>query len=146
MNVPPTDRSTAGTDVVELMLPLEHRHASTVRVVAAALGADAGFDIDEIDDLRLGVDEAVAAIVAASSGDNPSEANGSGAPAARLVLHFETESGAVTVRATRTPPVPLTRADVDGLALRILEAVSDRFDVVDGALVLTKRAATHNGD
>lgn len=142
MNVPPSDRSTAGTDVVELMLPLEHRHASTVRVVAAALGADAGFDIDEIDDLRLGVDEAVAAIVAASPGDNGS--NGSGA--ARLVLHFETESGAVTVRATRTPAVPLTRADVDGLALRILEAVSDRFEVVDGALVLTKRAATHNGD
>ena len=144
MNVPPSDRSTAGTDVVELMLPLEHRHASTVRVVAAALGADAGFDIDEIDDLRLGVDEAVAAIVAVTSDTNG--ANGSGVAAARLVLHFETESGAVTVRATRTPPVPLTRADVDGLALRILEAVSDRFDVVDGALVLTKRAATHNGD
>ena len=143
MNVPPFDRVTASTDVVEVMLPLEHRHASTVRVVAAALGADAGFDVDEIDDLRLGVDEAVAAIVAASPGHS---ANGSGAAAARLVLHFETEPGAVTVRATRTPPIPLTRSDVDGLALRILEAVSDRFDVVDGALVLTKRAATHDGD
>lgn len=144
MNVPASDRITAPTDVVEVMLPLQHRHASTVRVVAAALGADAGFDLDEIDDLRLGVDEAVAALVAAA-GPGPS-ANGSDAPTARLVLHFETEPGAVTVRATRTPPVPLTRADVDGLALRILEAVSDRFDVVDGALVLTKRAATNDGD
>jgi hypothetical protein len=139
----PPDRITAPTDVVEVVLPLAHRHASTGRVVAAALGADAGFDIDEIDDLRLGVDEAVAAIVAAGSGES---ANGSGASAARLVLRFETAPGAVTVQATQTPPVPLTRADVDGLALRILEAVCDHFDVVDGALVLTKRAATHDGD
>jgi anti-sigma regulatory factor (Ser/Thr protein kinase) len=143
MNPPASDRITAPTDIVEVTLPLEHRHASTVRVVAAALGADAGFDVDEIDDLRLGVDEAVAAIVAAG----PSHAaNGSATTAARLVLHFETEPGAITVRTTRTPPVPLVRADLDGLALRILEAVSDRFEVVEGALVLTKRAASHDGD
>src|SRR5688500_12832062 len=117
MNVPRIDRVTASTDVVEVMLPLDHRHASTVRVVAAALGADAGFDVDEIDDLRLGVDEAVAAIVAASPAHS---ANGSDSAAARLVLHFETGPGAITVRATRTPPVPLSRSDVDGLALRIL--------------------------
>ena len=81
MNVTPLDRSTAATDLVEVMLPLEHRHASTVRVVAAALGADAGFDIDEIDDLRLGVDEAVAAIVAVSPIHEANSANGSGAEA-----------------------------------------------------------------
>src|SRR5215207_7661688 len=104
MNVPPSDRITAPTDVVEVILPLEHRHASTVRVIAAALGADAGFDVDEIDDLRLGVDEAVAAIVAASPDHSARGANGSEATRARLVLHFETEPGAVTVRATRTPP------------------------------------------
>src|SRR5690606_38077283 len=118
------------------------RHASTVRVVAATLGADAGFHVDEIDDLRLAVDEAVAAVVAAggaaSDGDRPDgDPDGGG----RLVLQFEAEQGAVTIRVSRTPTVPITRDDVDNLALRIIEAVADRFDVADGALLLTKRTA-----
>ena len=40
----------------------QHRHASTVRVVAASLGADAGLTVDEIEDLRLGVNEAVSVL------------------------------------------------------------------------------------
>lgn len=139
MNVPASDRTAA--DVVELALPLDHRHASTVRVVAAALGADAGFHVDEIDDLRLAVDEAVAAVVAATPTDT-SPPDGDATAAGRLVLQFEAERGAVTIRVTRTPPVPLARDDVDSLALRIIEAVADRFEVADGSLLLTKRAAT----
>ena len=49
-------------EFVELDLPLAHRHASTVRVVAASLGADAGLTVDEIEDLRLGVNEAVSVL------------------------------------------------------------------------------------
>ena len=51
------DRDTSSTstpggpqDVVRLDLPLHHRHASTVRVVAASLAADLGFSVDEIED------------------------------------------------------------------------------------------------
>ena len=45
---------------VDIDLPLSPRHASTVRAVAASVGADVGLSVDQIDDLRLGVNEAIA--------------------------------------------------------------------------------------
>ena len=67
-------------------LPLHHRHASTVRVVAASLAADIGFSVDEIEDLRLGVDEAVSVM-----------ADADGEPGARLHLRFVLSGSTITV-------------------------------------------------
>lgn len=121
----------ATEDVVRLDLPLNHRHASTVRVVAASLAADLGFSVDEIEDLRLGVDEAVSVMA-----DVEADAN------ARLHLSFESADRTITVRVARTNvPHRLSAADVDGLAVRILQAVVDRFDVGDdGSFIVSKRA------
>lgn len=131
MNLHDSEHALAPTgDVVELVLPLGHQHAATARVVAASLGADAGLDVDQIDDFRLGVDEAVAIIVDTAGPDS-----------GRVVLQFETSPGAVTLRAAASPATPLSRDDIDTLALRIITAVADEFDVADGALVVVKRAA-----
>jgi serine/threonine-protein kinase RsbW len=121
----------AADDVVRLDLPLNHRHASTVRVVAASLAADLGFSVDEIEDLRLGVDEAVSVMA-----DVEASAD------ARLHLSFESADRTITVRVTRTNvPHRLSATDVDGLAVRILQAVVDRFDVGDdGSFIVSKRA------
>jgi anti-sigma regulatory factor (Ser/Thr protein kinase) len=118
-------------DVVELELPLSHRHASTVRVVAAALGADAGFTIDEIEDFRLGVNEAVS--VLADVDDEGS---------ARLRLRFSSAGSTMTVVARRTGIAePTSIDDIDDLALRILRAVVDEFRVDDdGSIVVVKHA------
>lgn len=118
-------------DIVRLDLPLNHRHASTVRVVAASLAADLGFSVDEIEDLRLGVDEAVSVM-----------ADVEDATDARLHLAFESTDRTITVRVTRTNiPQRLSAADVDSLAVRILQAVVDRFDVGDdGSFIVSKRA------
>lgn len=123
-------------DVVDLDLPMEHRHASTARVVAASLAADAGFTVDEIDDLRLGVDEAVAVLA-----DVDTDAG------ARLHLRFEIAGSTLTVTATRRGiDRPVTTDDLDILAVRILQAVVDEFRVEsDGAFVVVKRAGT-DGD
>ena len=72
--------SSAG-EVITLSLPLSARHASTVRVVAASLAADCGFNIDEIDDLRLGINEAVSIM---TDIDAP--------PQARLLVEFEVQA------------------------------------------------------
>jgi serine/threonine-protein kinase RsbW len=127
----------APDDVVELELPLHHRHASTVRVVAASLAADIGFSVDDIEDLRLGVDEAVSVM-----------ADADGEPGARLHLRFVLAGSTITVAITRTGvSTVITRADVDELATRILRAVVDGFDVSDdGAFVVSKRAATAHAD
>lgn len=123
-------------DVIELDLPLQHRHASTVRVVAASLAADVGFTVDEIDDLRLGVNEAVAVLA-----DVDADAD------ARLHLRFAVVGPTLTVTATRRGVAEaITAEDVDALAMRILRAVVDEFRVdADGAFVVVKRAGT-DGD
>jgi serine/threonine-protein kinase RsbW len=117
--------------VVELEIPLHHRHASTVRVVAASLAANIGFSVDEIEDLRLGIDEAVSVM-----------ADVDGSPGSRLHLRFVMSERTVTVVVARTGVEHrISAADVDQLAKRILHAVVDRFDVRDdGAFVVSKRA------
>lgn len=124
-------------DVVELDLPLHHRHASTVRVVAASLAADLGFSIDEIEDLRLGVDEAVSVVADVEAGTD-----------ARLHLRFESVDDTITVHVARLGVEALIRPDeVDELAVRILHAVVDRFEVrTDGTFVVVKRSSRSHVD
>ena len=132
------DRSTDHMpEIVELDLPLEHRHASTVRVVAASLGADAGLTVDEIEDLRLGVNEAVSVLadVDATRG-------------ARLRVRFEILGHGMTVTARRSGvEQALSIGDIDALAVRILSAVVDEFRVDDdGGFVVVKNALARDGD
>ncbi len=134
-----TDSGGSGRspEVVELDLPLQHRHASTVRVVAASLGADAGLTVDEIEDLRLGVNEAVSVL-----------ADVDATAAARLRVRFEINDQAMTVTARRTGvDQSLSIEDIDELAVRILRAVVDDFRVDDdGAFVVVKNALARDGD
>lgn len=136
MDQPATAPTPATTDdTVELTIPLGHRHVSTARLVAASVGADAGLDVDQIDDLKLAVDEAVAVVVDAA-GDH-----------GRVVVRFAPQGSAVsvTVSLDADDQPALSRAAIDPLALRILDAVADGFDVADGALVITKRATAGDG-
>jgi serine/threonine-protein kinase RsbW len=117
-------------DHVELDVPLASRYASTVRAVAAAVGADLGFSVDDIDDLRLGVNEAVSIL---GDVDDPGEA--------RLHIRFETGGGVVTVRcARRGVDEAVVADDIDVLARRILDAVVDEYSVDgSGQITVVKR-------
>jgi serine/threonine-protein kinase RsbW len=120
------------TEIIDLDLPLAHRHASTVRVVAASLAADLGFSVDDIDELRLGVDEVVSIM-----------ADADGTEAARVHLRFVLSDQTITVTVTRSGVAEIiTPGHVDELAVRILDAVVDRFEVSEGAFVVSKRATT----
>lgn len=128
---PPIDAMTV-TEIIDLDLPLAHRHASTVRVVAASLAADLGFSVDDIDELRLGVDEVVSIM-----------ADADGTEAARVHLRFVLSDQTITVTVTRSGVAEIiTPGHVDELAVRILDAVVDRFEVSEGAFVVSKRATT----
>lgn len=126
------DASPARVDLVELDVPLQLRHASTIRVVAASLGADAGLTVDEIEDLRLGVNEAVSMLADVDAVDG-----------ARLRVRFEIRGQAMTVTARRTGvDRTLSIDDIDELAVRILRAVVDEFRVDgEGAFVVVKNAS-----
>ncbi|TDT18670.1 hypothetical protein BDK89_4300 [Ilumatobacter fluminis] len=116
---------------VDIEIPLHTRHASTVRAVAAAVCADLGFSVDAIDDLRLGVNEAVALLSDVDAG-----------PEARLKITFEAGEGAVTVRCSRRGVDEEPHADdIDVLAKRILDAVVDEYGIAGGVFTVVKRVA-----
>lgn len=111
-------------DAVTLTIPASPRHAATVRVVAASIAADLGLDVDQIDDLRLGINEAVAVLT-----DEVSEHD-------ELEIEFTMSPGRldVEVRCTGRTAVPAP----DDLADRILAAVVDHHEYSDGAIRFSK--------
>lgn len=56
--------SQPGSDVVEIRVPADASYVSTIRLAAASLAARCDLTIDEIEDLRLAVDEACATVLA----------------------------------------------------------------------------------
>jgi serine/threonine-protein kinase RsbW len=115
-------------ELIRLTVPASPRHATTARMVAASLAADAGFDVDEIDDVRLGINEAIAVLT-----DEPCVDHGD-------VVEVEFNVGdrriEISVRRPRGPAVP----PPDDLAVRILTAVMDQHEFGDGEFRLSKRS------
>ena len=123
---------------VTLSIPAEPRHAATARVVAASLAADLGFDVDAIDDLRLGVNEAVALVL-----DTPATADRTATHdhngdhrTGTLEITFTIEGTRIGIEISR----PGSSADVefDELADRILSAVVDHHSHTAGVVRLAK--------
>src|SRR5690606_26606398 len=54
----PDERSMVDDDVVEVRLPAKSAYVSLLRTTVATLAARLDFTLDEIDDLRIAVDEA----------------------------------------------------------------------------------------
>ena len=65
VDVPVTDGSAADPvrDVVEIRLPAEGAYLSVLRTATAGLAARLDFTLDEIEDLRIAVDEACAMLL-----------------------------------------------------------------------------------
>lgn len=124
-------------DHVELDLPLTARYATTVRAVAASIASSAGLSVDDIDDLRLGVNEAISVLTDLDPDEMVSDES-------RLHVRFTAADGEIAVAASRrgvsaTAPAP----ELDVLARRIMQAVVDEFDVDDaGVVTLRKRLRT----
>ncbi|MBA2280860.1 MAG: ATP-binding protein [Actinomycetota bacterium] len=118
---------------IELALPADSRMLRLVRLVASGLASTIGLDVDELDDLRIAVDEAVAALLEGGDGS-------------RLELRFEVDAEAVTMAAT----VPAGGAPLDPERLewskQLLGAVCDehQLEVDDGKVQVsfTKRRST----
>jgi len=74
----PTDPTSTGADAgpVRLSLPASPRFLAAARVVATSLGAESGLSVDDLEDLRLGVNELVSLLVESGGG-------------ARVELEFE---------------------------------------------------------
>ena len=115
---------------VELSVPAEAQYASTVRTMAAALGSDAGFSIDELDDIRLALSEVFSAVA-----DGAAEG---GRTDTRVHLSFAT--GEASIRIDVRTDEGATNIDLDELALGILRSVTDAVEITSTAVVLVKHA------
>ena len=119
------DALAADAGPVRLSLPASPRYLSAARVVAASLGAETGLSIDDLEDLRLGVNELVSLLVEAGRGED------------RVELEFETDGDSITVRGQRSGDGGTPMA-VDELTARIVEAVADHHEIDGRSFSLTK--------
>ena len=117
---------------VEVTVPLRTDFVATLRTVAASLGADAGFSIDEIDDLRLAISEVVSSLI--DSANSPDD---------RVVATFDVGAACVGVAiTTRRGERPI---ELDDLASSILRSVVDEYEVVGPRVTLLKMASEVTG-
>lgn len=110
----------AGDHDVELVLPADTQHLRLARLVAAGVAAPAGLGVDDVDDLRIAVDELCVTLVQAS------------APGGRLTLAFSYADGEVRVQGRAPLDHPLDPADRRlGLSKEILAVVANEHDLSD---------------
>ena len=118
---------------VRLQVPSRDEFASTVRVVVASIGADAGFSVDDIDDLRLAVSEVF------SSFDSRADRGAAVVDLAARAMVGSDRTEVEIQLATSSDGVPAGTIDLDELATTIIRAAVDEFHVDAGVVTLVKR-------
>ena len=124
----PSPHASVGSHRVEVSVPLRTEFVATLRTMAASLGADVGFSIDEIDDLRLALSEVVSSLLDIE-----------GSPDDRITASFDLLGGGVTVTIT-TDRVGVA-IELDDLAVTILDSVVDRYEIDGANVTLVKMAS-----
>lgn len=108
---------------VQLIVPAVGRYGRLARLMVAGLAAEAGFDVDEVEDVRVAVNELFALVV--EDGEDPGST---------VAINLRLGDDEIVVDGVRrypdgTPPTP----DLDDLALGLLSVIVDAHAVeVDG--------------
>jgi serine/threonine-protein kinase RsbW len=120
--------------VVRLAVPAESRNVRLVRVNAATVAADAGLDVDDVEDVRVAVTELFALLVEdAESSDT------------QVDVTYRTDDSGVTIEGRRDVTASTPAPALDDLALGILRVIVDEHDFSaddrERRFSLTKRRA-----
>jgi len=97
---PDETTATHNDDVVVLVVPADGSYLAVLRTATAGLAARLQFTLDEIEDLRIAVDEACAMLLAvAVRGETTGGGSGAGGPAgsAELTCEFEVTPTALSI-------------------------------------------------
>lgn len=111
-------------ETVRLRVPATLEYVRLVRLTTSGVASRLGFDVDEIEDLRVAVDE-LASVVIELAGDGP------------LDVQFSVDDGSLHIAGEALLAVQragngaraATRATVEELTEQILAAVVDEWDV-----------------
>jgi serine/threonine-protein kinase RsbW len=105
----------AATGRVVLDVPAENDQVQLARLVAAGVGSRMGFDYDEIEDLRIGVDELCVALLTGATAFGP------------LQLEYQPAADSLQVRGRlRCDGAP---PELGRLTAQIVSAVVDDFEL-----------------
>lgn len=113
-------------DRIDVTVPLRTEFAATLRTVAAAVGSDAGFSVDELDDVRLALSEVFSVLVDADGG----------AGRAR-VMFSPTPSELTVVIGSDGDDLAI---ELDDLAANILASVTDGYSIGTDGVTFSKRS------
>lgn len=107
---------TSGDDVVAVTLPARLERLRLLRLVAAGVAVDADLGVDDVDDLRAGVDELSSLLFIAAE------------PGSVARVRFTIAPGSVAFRATvtRRPGASVTPDEISRL---VLDAVTDGYAI-----------------
>jgi serine/threonine-protein kinase RsbW len=103
-----------------LSVPAALEYVRIVRLTASGVASRLGFDVDEIENLRVAVDELASTVVDAAEGGD-------------LEIAFSSTGGELRIEG-RAPVAPGREVAVDDLSAQILKAVCDDYEigVIDG--------------
>jgi serine/threonine-protein kinase RsbW len=123
-----TDPHAASGDQVELSVPASSAYLAVLRTTSAGLGARLGLTLDDIEDLRIAVDEACAMLLPIA------------APGANLQCRFELQLDTLEVLVS----VAAARTDLptrESFSWTVLSALADEVhsSVGDGRVAITMR-------
>ena len=123
-----------GRDVVTLRLPADGAYLSVLRTATASLASRLDFTIDDIEDLRIAVDEACAMLLVQA------------VPGADLECSFELTGDAIDVSVT-VPTLDGEQPSRDTFAWTVLTALAGEVDSsVDADRRVTLTLRKHRGD
>lgn len=123
-----SDPNQATQDIVEIRVPADVAFVATLRLTAASLAARCDLTIDDIEDLRLAVDEACALLLPHAE------------PASTLQATFELSQGRLSVTTSVAAPQASTASpDRTGFAWSVLSALASDVQVAgaEGLLSIT---------
>lgn len=98
-----------------LEIPADASYVQLARLVASGIAGRLDFNIDEIEDLRIGVDECCVALLECAS------------PGSSMTLRYSWDDEAVVLQAKVDAPPHLGNPEVAGLTGQILAAVVDEY-------------------
>ena len=131
--------SPSPSSVVHLEIPASGAYLAVARATATGLAAQLHFTYDQLDDLRIAVDEACTQLLA--------RAGGHGAGTLRVAYHLEEEAGELVVEVSVAAPDGASPVARDSFAWQILNAMTDEVTehLEEGRLRLSLRKRGGHG-
>jgi len=121
------DNGHDATDEILLVFPAWRTNLRIARLTVSSVAADAGFGLEDIEDLRVAVTELCGALLGAADADDDDDASG------RIELRLRVDAGDVELDGRRdrpTGPAP----QLDPIARELLAVITDHhaLEAVDG--------------